>query len=329
MGKRNIVVTGGAGYIGAHTCMSLYERGITPVVYDNLSRGHRDFVKWGPLVEGDLADTELLRETLIKYKPEAVLHFAAFAYVGESVADPKKYYSNNVTGSINVLNAMLDAEVSSIIFSSTCATYGIPTKVPIGESQIQQPINPYGMSKLFIERIIQDYSMAYGIKHVMLRYFNAAGASDGLEIGEHHEPETHLIPLVLDVALGRKESIMIFGTDYDTPDGTCIRDYIHVDDLALAHVMATDYLSRGGRSMAFNLGSSKGFSVKEIIDTAERVTGQSITAIAGEKRDGDPPVLIADIKNTVDILGWRPRSSDLESIISSAWRWHLKRFSKA
>ena len=276
-----VLVTGGAGYIGSHTCKLLRKAGYQPVVYDDLIYGHRNFAKWGPFEEGDIADVRRLYEVLDKYRPDAVLHFAAFAYVGESVEDPAKYYRNNVIGSITLLEAVHRAGIEKFVFSSTCATYGIPKEIPISEDHPRHPINPYGRSKLMIENILEDFNKAYGIRSISLRYFNAAGADPDCEIGEDHTPETHLIPLVLDVAAGKRSHVCIHGDDYDTPDGTCIRDYVHVSDLADAHVLALQALEAGRGNDAFNLGNGQGFSVREIIDAAEKVTGKSIKSIAG------------------------------------------------
>jgi UDP-glucose 4-epimerase len=272
----SILVTGGAGYIGSHVVKCLHEEGVDCLVLDNLVSGHREFVKGSELIEGDLADKELLAEVFSSHQIEAVLHFAAMAYVGESVIDPAKYYENNVVATLNLLRAMIQADVKDIVFSSTCATYGIPQQVPITEDHAQQPINPYGATKVMVERILRDFEHAYGIRHVVFRYFNAAGADPSAQIGEWHEPETHLIPLVLDTAAGEREAVEIFGTDYDTPDGTCIRDYIHVCDLASAHILGLQYLQNGNASDVFNLGNGKGFSVREVIQAAEVVTGRSI-----------------------------------------------------
>ena len=326
--SRTVLVTGGAGYIGAHTCKALARKGYEVVVLDNLVYGHREFVKWGELVEGDLSDRVFLRETFEKYQPDAVLHFAAYSYVGESVEDPSKYYRNNVVGTLNLLDAARESGVKEFVFSSTCATYGMPETVPIVETETQNPINPYGRTKLAIEGMLTDFDRAYDLKSVSLRYFNAAGADADAEIGEDHTPETHLIPLVLDAALGRRAEITVFGTDYDTPDGTCIRDYIHVTDLADAHLRALDYLSKGGESAAFNLGNGKGYSVKEVIDSATRVTGKEIKRVMGGRRAGDPPTLVGSAKKAKEVLGWKPESAEIDKIVEDAWRWHQKRFSK-
>ena len=322
--KNPILVTGGAGYIGAHACKALKRAGYMPVSYDNLVYGHRSAVRWGPLEEGDIAERQRLEATIEKYQPIAVMHFAAFAYVGESVTNPSKYYHNNVAGTLTLLAAMRHCGVDKIIFSSTCATYGMPEQIPITEDHPQNPINPYGRSKLMIEWILQDFAAAYDLKYVSLRYFNAAGADPDAEIGENHDPETHLIPLVLDVAAGKRNHLEIFGTDYDTPDGTCIRDYIHVTDLAEAHLLALKYLQAGGQSDVFNLGNGTGFSVKEVVETAAKKSDCHISCIESDRRAGDPPVLIGSSDKIRRKLGWRPIFQNLDAIVSTAWRWHHK-----
>lgn len=319
-----VLVTGGAGYIGSHACKALFAKSYTPVVIDNLVYGHKEAVKWGPLEVGDISDRQFLDGIIKKYTPIAVMHFAAFAYVGESVENPQKYYKNNVSGTINLLDLCLENNIKHFIFSSTCATYGVPSELPINEEQLQQPVNPYGASKLMIERVLKDYSLAYGLNHVSLRYFNAAGADIEAQIGENHQPETHLIPLILDVAIGKRDSISIFGNDYDTSDGTCVRDYIHVSDLASAHVKALDYLLSGGKSIQANLGTGIGFSVQQVIDCAEQITGKKITRIIKARRVGDPPELVAASMLSRCILSWEPLTSTLPEIISSAWEWHKK-----
>ncbi len=321
---KSVLVTGGAGYIGAHACKALAEAGYTPVTYDNFVYGHRTAVRWGPLERGDIGDRDQLEMVMKKYNPAAVMHFAAYAYVGESVTNPAKYYRNNVAGTLSLLESMNSCGIDKIIFSSTCATYGMPDKIPIDENHPQNPINPYGRSKLMIEWILQDFAAAYHLKFVSLRYFNAAGADPDAEIGENHDPETHLIPLVLDVALGGKHRLEIYGTNYDTPDGTCIRDYIHVSDLADAHLLALEYLNDGGQSNVFNLGNGNGFSVREVISTAMNVTGCDIPYLESKKRPGDPAVLIGSAEKIRDNLGWRAVHNSLEAIIRSAWRWHKK-----
>ncbi len=321
----SILVTGGAGYIGSHACKALAAAGYRPVVYDSLVYGHREAVRWGPLVEGDLADQGLLRETLRRYEIAAVMHFAAFAYVGESMTKPEIYFRNNTINSLGLLEAMHEAGIRRIVFSSTCATYGDPDSVPIPESAAQRPVNPYGESKLMIERALHWYGEAHGFAHVALRYFNAAGSDPEGEIGEAHDPETHLIPLILDAALGRRAAIDIYGTDYPTPDGSAIRDYIHVTDLAEAHVLALRYLERGGASTALNLATGQGYSVREVIAAAARVTGRDIPRRETARRAGDPPALVADATRARSLLGWTPRHSDLDSIIATAWAWHRSR----
>ncbi|MGD0281087.1 MAG: UDP-glucose 4-epimerase GalE [Dissulfurispiraceae bacterium] len=320
----HIMIVGGAGYIGAHVNKALHGKGHSTLVIDNLSRGHREHVKWGEFLQGDIGDDAFLRRVFDKYPIDAVMHFAAFAYVGESVADPGKYYGNNVSNTLTLLNVMREKGVGRFIFSSTCSIYGLPLQIPITEEHRQCPINPYGETKLMVEKILRDFGTAYGLKHIALRYFNAAGADSDAEIGEWHEPETHLIPLVLDAALGRREDISIFGTDYETPDGTCIRDYIHVEDLASAHILALEYLLSGGASDAFNLGNGSGFSVREVIELARKVTGSKIRATECARREGDPPVLIGSSAKASRCLKWVPAYRDLESIIGTAWAWHRK-----
>ena len=319
-----VLVTGGAGYIGSHACKALAGAGFQPVVFDNLSRGHREAVRWGPLVEGDLADRQRLCAALIEHKVEAVMHFAAYAYVGESVTDPALYYRNNLGGTLSLLEAMREAGVGEIVFSSTCATYGIPDGVPIREDAPQRPVNPYGETKLAIERALHWYAAAYGLRSVSLRYFNAAGADPEGEIGEHHEPETHLVPLVLQAALGHGPHIEIYGTDYPTPDGTAIRDYVHVCDLAIAHLRALERLRGGGGSAAVNLGTGQGHSVREVIAAVELASGRKVPARAAPRRPGDPPALVADPSLAGEILGWHPQHSDLDTIIRTSLAWHTR-----
>ncbi|MBK1646666.1 UDP-glucose 4-epimerase GalE [Thiocapsa imhoffii] len=321
---QQVLVTGGAGYIGSHACKALAHAGYTPVTLDNLVYGHRWAVRWGPLVAGDIADRACLDALIERHRPTAVLHFAAYAYVGESVQDPGKYYRNNVAGTLTLLEALRDHGIPHLIFSSTCATYGVPEQIPIDEQHPQHPINPYGASKLMIERMLADFDTAHGLKSIALRYFNAAGADPNAEIGEAHDPETHLIPLVLDAAAGRRPAITIFGDDYPTPDGTCIRDYIHVTDLAQAHVRALQALEQGADSTRYNLGNGHGFSVREVIDQAARVTGRPIPVERGPRRPGDPPRLIGDATRIRRDLGWQPQSADLETILHTAWRWHQR-----
>jgi UDP-arabinose 4-epimerase len=322
--SRTVLVTGGAGYVGSHACKALHKAGYLPVVYDNFCYGHDWAVKWGPLERGDILDRARLDEVIAKYRPDAVMHFAAFAYVGESVKDPGKYYRNNVAGSLTLLEAMCDRGIDRIVFSSTCATYGIPETIPVHEDAPQRPINPYGASKLMVERMIQDCGSAHGLKSVALRYFNAAGADPDGEIGEDHDPETHLIPLVLDAASGRRPNVTVLGSDYETPDGTCVRDYIHVMDLADAHVKALQALDGGLSLSAYNLGNGRGFSVREVIDSARRVTGRDIAVVMGNRRPGDPATLVSDPTKARNDLDWRPTIADLTEIVGTAWAWHRR-----
>jgi UDP-glucose 4-epimerase len=324
----SILVTGGAGYIGSHINLELHRRGYKTVVLDNLHRGHRELVHAGEYIAGDVTDAAVIKTVLSRYNIAAVMHFAALTYVGESVAAPAEYYTNNVAGTLNLLNCMREACVEPFIFSSTCAVYGEPHAIPIPETAPMAPINPYGRSKLMVEMLLADFAHAYDLRYVSLRYFNAAGADAGGEIGEWHEPETHLIPLVLDAAYDADKTIQIYGTDYPTPDGTCIRDYIHVTDLAEAHILALEYLLDGGQSEVFNLGNGNGHSVREVIDAARKVTGQKIPSMAAVKRPGDPPVLVADAKKIKQSFGWSPRHPDLEFIIATAWRW-IQRLKKS
>ncbi|HIK18167.1 MAG TPA: UDP-glucose 4-epimerase GalE [Leptolyngbyaceae cyanobacterium M33_DOE_097] len=323
-----ILVTGGAGYIGSHGVLALQRAGYRVVVLDNLVYGHRDIVDnvlKVDFIEGDTNDRALLDKIFADYNIGAVIHFAAYAYVGESVSEPDKYYRNNVVGTLTLLEAMVAAGIDKFVFSSTCATYGIPKTVPIPEDHPQSPINPYGMTKLMVERILADFGVAYGLRSVCFRYFNAAGADPLGRLGEDHNPETHLIPLVLQTALGIRQAISIFGTDYPTPDGTCIRDYIHVCDLADAHVLGLQYLIDGGASTVFNLGNGSGFSVKQVIDTARAITGCEIPAVECDRRPGDPPALVGSSERAIQTLGWKPVYPDIESIITHAWNWHQKR----
>lgn len=319
--QKRVLVTGGAGYIGAHACKALAEVGHVPIAFDNLSYGHREHVKWGPFEEGDILDGPRLDEVFKAHKPDAVMHFAAFAYVGESVTYPGKYYKNNVAGSLSLLEAMVCNSVNDIVFSSTCATYGIPDKLPIQEDSKQRPINPYGRSKLMVEQILADFERAHGLRWIALRYFNAAGADEGGQIGEDHNPETHLIPLILDAAAGKRQSITVFGDDYDTKDGTCVRDYIHVSDIADAHVLALRAMDEGMAPRAFNLGNGLGYSVREVIAEAERITGLAVPTEWGERRLGDPARLIADATDARAVLGWTPTRPRLEQMIGTAWDW--------
>lgn len=320
---KTVFVTGGAGYVGSHCCKAFAHAGWNVVVYDNLSRGWRDFVKWGPLIEGDILDYEKLSTAIAETKPDVVVHFAAVAYVGESVTDPGHYYQVNTAGTLNVLRAMQQNGVDAIVFSSTCATYGVPTEIPITEAHPQSPINPYGWSKLFVEQILRDYGVAHGIRSVALRYFNAAGADPDGEIGERHEPETHLIPLAIKGAMGGEYELTIFGDDFDTRDGTCVRDYIHVDDLATGHLKALEYLEAGGASDVFNLGTGNGVSVLEIAATVEAVSGVTVRKVFGPRRAGDPPLLVASADKARRVLGWSPMHSDIDDILKNAWDWHV------
>lgn len=320
-----VLVCGGAGYIGSHINKILFQEGYDTVVFDNLVYGHREAVKWGRFVQGDLCNIKELNRIFCENKIEAVLHFAAYAYVGESVKEPEKYYYNNVCNTLNLLNIMKKHGCNKIIFSSTCATYGVPEHVPITEDMRQQPINPYGASKLMVERILKDYNDAYGMKYVILRYFNAAGADPEGDIGESHNPETHLIPLVLSAASGEREDVKVFGTDYDTFDGSCIRDYIHVSDLSTAHLLALQYLEQGGKSDSFNLGNEKGTSVLEIVDTVRKVTEKNFNVTYVSRRNGDPPRLVGCSKKAEQVLKWEPQYAGIETIIAHAWNWHCKR----
>jgi UDP-glucose 4-epimerase len=323
-----ILVTGGAGYIGSHAVLALKEAGYRVVVLDNLVYGHQDIVETVLKVEfvhGDINDRPLLDRVFQTYPIDAVIHFAAYAYVGESVTNPAKYYRNNVVGTLTLLEAMVQAEVFKIVFSSTCASYGNPHQIPIPEDHPQSPINPYGMSKLMVEQILEDFDRAYGLRSVRFRYFNAAGADPQGRLGEDHSPETHLIPLILLTALGQRENITVFGTDYKTPDGTCIRDYIHVTDLADAHLLGLKYLLDDGETSVFNLGNGEGFSVKEVITAAREITGLPITVEEGPRRAGDPAILIGSATKARKVLGWDPQYNQIEVILDHAWQWHQKR----
>ena len=318
---KTILVTGGAGYIGSHACKALATAGYLPVAYDNLVYGHERAVQWGPLERGDLLDRDRLAAVVAQYRPAAVMHFAAYGYVGESVGDPGKYYHNNVTGSLALLQTMCEHGIDKLVFSSTCATYGNPIHAVLDESHPQAPINPYGQSKLMVETMLRDFDRAHGLRAITLRYFNAAGADLEGVIGEDHDPETHLIPLALGAAAGKREPLAVFGTDYPTADGTCIRDYIHVQDLADAHVSALQALEQGAPSGAYNLGTGEGRSVKEVLDAIEKVTGISVPHVFGDRREGDPARLVADAALFQRAFGWRPQHSDLPTIIRSAWQW--------
>ncbi|WP_445633925.1 UDP-glucose 4-epimerase GalE [Nostoc sp. DSM 114161] len=323
-----ILVTGGAGYIGSHAVLALKNAGYEVIVLDNLSNGHRELVEevlQVKLIIGDMSDRSLLDDIFSSNNITAVMHFAAYIAVGESVTDPAKYYQNNVGGTLTLLQAMLAASVNKFIFSSTCALYGVPKFVPLTEEHPQDPISPYATSKWMVERILSDFDTAYNFKSVRFRYFNAAGADPNGLLGEDHEPETHLIPLVLLAALGKRDSILIFGTDYPTEDGTCIRDYIHVTDLAQAHILGLEYLLKGGESEVFNLGNGNGFSVREVIETAKQVTGKEIKIEERDRRPGDPPILVGSSDKATKVLRWHPQYPDLKEIIAHAWQWHQQR----
>ncbi len=320
-----VLVTGGLGYIGAHAVKMLHQNGYDVIVLDNLSNGHRDFHKWGELVEGDTRDEKLLDDILKEKKIAAIMHFAAFALVSESVENPNLYYENNVCGTLSLVKSAIRNGVDKFIFSSTCAVYGTPEEVPVSENHPKNPVSPYGRTKLAVEWILEDASNAYDFRYVSLRYFNAAGADPDAEIGEDHSPETHLIPLALDTALGRRKHLYIYGTDYNTPDGTAIRDYIHVLDLADAHIKALEYLNDGGRSDVFNLGIGKGYSVKEVVETVKKITGVDFKVIETDRRKGDAEKIFANPEKAMKTLNWKPKY-DLEYIVKTAWNWHRKRF---
>jgi UDP-glucose-4-epimerase GalE len=318
-----VMVTGGAGYIGSHTCKALHLAGFQPVVFDNLSTGHQWAVKWGPLIKGDLCEIELLRRTICEFQIRYVIHFAASAYVGESISHPRQYFRNNVVNSLNLLDAMVAEGAAGIVFSSSCATYGIPGQIPISEIHPQIPVSPYGESKLFVERALQWYGQAYGINWAILRYFNAAGADPEGELGEEHDPETHLIPLLLQAALGGTRSFQLYGNDYPTPDGTAIRDFVHVCDLAEAHVRALTNMIDGAGNLTLNLGTGKGYSIREVAQQVESVVGVPIPIQEAPKRAGDPPALVADTTRA-NAKGWTPRNSALENIIRTALQWRTQ-----
>lgn len=317
----NVLVTGGAGYVGSHTCKLLAKLGFHPLALDDLRRGHVEAVQWGPLIDGDCGDPVILEDVFSKFPIDAVIHFAAYAYVGESMQIPEMYFRNNVIGTINLLDAMREHGVQTIIFSSSCATYGHPLTIPIKEYDLQAPVNPYGESKRMVERLLHWYGQCHGLNWAALRYFNAAGCDPDCQIGEDHVPEPHLIPRVLAAAAGRLPYLEIFGTDYSTRDGTAIRDFVHVTDLARAHILAANYLLAGGASGAFNLGTGTGYSVREVIAAAEKVTGKSIPVLEQPRRFGDPPELTADPTIARDVLGWLPLHSDLFTILKTAWQW--------
>ncbi|MBT8360357.1 MAG: UDP-glucose 4-epimerase GalE [Desulfobacterales bacterium] len=320
---KEILVVGGAGYIGSHMCKYLYGHGMRPVVLDNLSLGHREAVKWGPLYEGNMNDSLLLQEIFSKHSIDAAMHFAALCYVGESMSEPLKYYQNNISSTLGLLDAMLEHGVSRLIFSSTCATYGEPQFLPITEDHPQVPINPYGRSKLMMEQILDDLDASCGLKSVCLRYFNAAGADPEGELGEDHDPETHLIPLVLEAALGKSQELTILGDDYPTIDGTCVRDYIHIQDLSQAHYLSLQYLLDENPSKKFNLGNGNGYSIREVIQTAEEVTGRKLSYSYAERRPGDPAMLVGSAERISNELGWKPKYTTLYAIIETAWNWHV------
>jgi len=324
-GRMRVLVTGGAGYIGSHTAKILARSGFEPIVLDNLSAGHRWAVKWGPLIEGDLGDSALIREVIKTQGIQAVMHFAGFAYVGESMRRPRQYFRNNVTYTLRLLDAMMDSWVKHIVFSSSCATYGIPASIPIREEHVQNPINPYGESKRMVERILGWYGEAYGLRWTALRYFNAAGADPDGELGEDHSPETHLIPLAIQAALEEKPAVEIYGTDYPTPDGTAIRDYTHVMDLAEAHVAALRHMLKSHENAAINLGTGSAHSVRQVVAAVEHVSGRRVPVQEVQRRAGDPPELVADPAKARLILGWQTPYSSLENIVRTAWNWHISR----
>jgi len=319
-----VLVVGGAGYIGSHMVKYLSKAGHEVTTLDNLSNGYKNAVKYGQFVEGDIANSDLLNKLFSENSYDGVMHFASYIQVGESVEKPSMYYRNNVTNTQTLLDAMVEHGIKNFIFSSTAATFGEPDYTPIDEAHLQKPINPYGHSKLMVEQILSDFDHAYGLKSVSLRYFNAAGADPEGELGERHIPETHLIPLVLQAASGRRDNITVFGADYDTPDGTCIRDYIHINDLCSAHLLGLKHLVSGGETRAYNMGNGQGYSIKELIDVAKEVTGSDFTVLMGERRDGDPARLVADSSLLQKELGWKPEYADLNVIIRHAWEWEKK-----
>lgn len=319
-----ILIVGGAGYIGSHVNKMLNGRGYKTVVFDNLSRGHRELVTCGEFFQGDLANKADLAGCFERYPITAVMHFSAFTYVNESVMNPSLYYSNNVSNTLNLLDEMIKRSVRRFVFSSTCATYGMPLRVPMGEDHPQSPINPYGHSKLMIEQILRDYDKAYGIRHVILRYFNAAGADPEGELGEWHEPETHLIPLTIRAAMETGGVINVFGADYPTEDGTCVRDYIHVLDIADAHILAMERLDMTDASDVYNLGNGQGHSIKRVIESVGRVSGKEVPVVYSGRREGDAPILISDSAKALAVLKWQPKYADLDTIIETAWRWHVR-----
>ncbi|GAB4111948.1 MAG: UDP-glucose 4-epimerase GalE [Tibeticola sp.] len=321
---KHVLVTGGAGYIGSHACKALAAAGYVPVTYDNLVTGHRSAVRWGPFVHGDVLDRAALDAALRVWQPVAVMHFAACIEVGESMRDPGKYYRNNLAGALNVLQALVTGGVSRLVFSSTAAVYGMPLRSPIAEDHPLAPVNPYGAAKWMVERMLSDFDAAHGLRSISLRYFNAAGADPACETGEAHDPESHLIPLVLDAASGRRPSVSVFGSDYPTRDGTCVRDYIHVSDLAQAHVLALQALEHGAATTAYNLGNGRGFSVREVIGVCREVTGREIAVVEAPPRPGDAPELVAEAQKARRELGWNPQHASLQEIVATAWRWHQR-----
>ncbi len=322
--QTQILVTGGAGYVGSHVCKALSREGFLPITNDNLFSGHRAAVNWGPLEVGDVTDKDRISEVIDKYRPEAVMHFAAHIAARESVSSPSAYYYNNVGGTLCLIEAMRASGVNRLVFSSTAAIYGIPQTTPIQEHHPKRPINPYGASKLMIEQILEDFDAAYEFRFVAMRYFNAAGADPDGEIGSSHDPETHAIPLAVEAALGKRSHFEIYGTDYSTPDGTAIRDYTHVSDLAAAHVRALKYLLAGSDSIALNLGTGRGHSVREVVEAVEQVSGRTVPLREGPRRSGDPPVLVADANIARKALDWSPKFTGLVGIVDSAWRWHAQ-----
>ncbi len=318
----NILVTGGAGYIGSHACKAIAKRGLTPIAVDNLSTGWAEAVKFGPFEQVDLCDKAALGPIFEKYQPDAVMHFAALSQVGEAIREPGLYWRNNVLGSLNLLEAAAEAGCDKIVFSSTCATYGDQDNVVLTEQCEQHPINAYGASKLAVEHMLVDFQRRYGLRHVIFRYFNVAGADPYAEVGECHDPETHLLPLILDAISGKRDAITVFGTDYDTPDGTCIRDYVHVSDLIDAHIAGLDWLVEGGQSEVFNLGTGTGFSVKDVIEQCQIVTNKPVPHVIGDRREGDCAALVSGSDRAAQLLGWHPGRSTLRSMIEDAWRWH-------
>jgi UDP-glucose 4-epimerase len=320
--NKKILIVGGAGYIGSHMVLYLLEKGYTPIIYDNLSEGYREAILGGEFIKGDLDDSYKLREVFSSFDISAVMHFAAFCYVGESVKNPEKYYRNNVFNTYNLLNIMNEFHINKFIFSSSCATYGIPQKLPLTEDHYQNPINPYGNTKLIVEKILKDYDIAYNLKSISLRYFNASGADTKGRIGEAHSPETHIIPNVIESALGRKKDLKIFGNDYPTPDGTCIRDYIHVLDLAQAHFLALEKLFENNKTDFYNLGNGEGYSNNQIIQSVEKVSGQKVSFEYVERREGDPPILIGSSAKAIKELGWKPEFNTIDTIIETALNWH-------